>query len=1476
MNDVSATGSVSMPQPFESASELRQQHSLLLEALDKAMLHASQAEAPDAAAMQNDPEAEALRHVEPEIVSFLERAARTGIYLEDVKERTACQTVLDYWVSSLAQASVQAPATRLAPFDGAQLPDLEDKPCPYVGLEAFRDRNFFFGRDADCKAVIDQLDTSPLLVVLGASGSGKSSLIMGGVLPRLRASNGETAWCIAPVFVPGNAVLTRLTQTVLQCAGDPPAADDIARELLTRPDALIEHIGRERAPILITIDQFEEVFTLCDQTTRDAAVATIAALLADSAGHRVIITMREEFRTRLVELQPLVPYLDKAWYSMRPMGYSELRAAVERPAAIVNLQFQTGIIDDLVKKVLGQPAALPLLQFTLRELWNWRDRNRITWEVYRKVGDPLVALKSSADAFYDRLAPQTQIEVRRILLELVRVDDLLEAYRQPVPKSTLTRAGKADTEDVLALLAKNDWVRITAGEAAADPIVEVKHEALIRNWPRLVGWIDEKRVERRQRLALTQAAQRWAASNRPPVGLLTGWQLEEAERLADLSGVEREFVQKSAAELERLRLEREALFQRETNRLRRWRFALSAALVIAVGALFVAYREYERAKDLSRTLKSRELAGFAIQRAENDPEVGLLLALRAYETWATSQAVGALQHAMGRGNAVYVKRSAGGPASPSDAVLAPDGREILTILSGPEQRSIVEAIDTESDQTRVILEVPARLEPAMFSPGGHFFYGGSEENSSFSIWETRNGRQLAGPDTVPVFRAMTFVADATAIATDAKGRLLIWRPDHPIVELKGGFPGLTERTVLSGVRSGNDGQLTFSRQSLGVSSWSTYSRLRGGEGHRSRPSVRNLVDVQLSADGTRILMTDPQAGAIAWNTGSGERIATVPGGDGNLIAADRDARHVALHNGDDVRLWRLDQGGARQIGKLARVELPDQPSKIIAVRVLGGSPLRLLVATLLEVGDERQKLFVWTPGKEKASAVEHSMRDVNRYAASGDGRFVATLSGLSVMVTDLASGGRKASTISADDLDARLAFTPDSRWLVLSPPAGRLTLVDPVSGAVVSTFRGHAQPITRTIPSKDGTRLLSADGAGELRLWHLPRAARALQLKSPSGKPWDDGPENAMFSPEGNSLIVSFPSEGMAAFDRDKQTWRAQPMPDNAAVGSFFASADGRHLLTIDSDDRARIWSVDGPRLLAALTPPSRQPVQDRPSRSRIRDPGAFKVGGISNDGTVAWTWNEAEEVTVWRVATAEPQFTISNIKGEEKKCVTMSPDARWLAICIAGKRFVRVYDLASQNEHVDLVLDADAEDVFFSADGRYSITTAENLTGIVHRTDSWKPVSKMRLRGALTLTQFSADGRFLLTVDQADTVRTFEVATGRLLAEVRHDDDVVTAADLGPGGSTFAIGTAGGALDVWDTKTGKRLASQSDSSTVSAVRFEAASQEIAVLRADGTLTTIDCEMCVKESPLIEMAKRKLARLKPPLTDEDKRSYHLD
>lgn len=533
---------------FDSAGELRQEHTRLLEALDQKLGEDG----------SEEDERAALANLEGQIRQFLGRGAATGIYLSEIKDRTECQVLLDYWVSSLSRVGLPVSGVRLAKFDASLLPLLED--CPYVGLEAFRDQRFFFGREADTQTVIAHVRAVPLVVVLGASGSGKSSLVMGGVLPQLAAQEVPPNLQIVQPFAPGNAVLVHLVDAVQKsCRGASGSIDVEVERLRQDPAHLCTMVGgAEAPPTLITIDQFEEVFTLCGNEDRAILAASLVQFMDAGRDHRVILTMREEFRSRAVEVAALSPYLreNKSWYSMRPMGYEELRAAVERPAAVVNLQFKAGIVDDLVKKVLGQPAALPLLQFTLRALWEKRDRNRITRDAYDDVGDPLNALSKSADRFFNSLLPEAQNEVQRILLELVRVDELLEAYRQPVLKSKLLDAGKANTEHVLGLLAENDYVRITKEANESGAIVEIKHESLVRNWPRFVEWIEAKRVDRKQRFALTQAAERWAKGGKPREGLLTGWQLQQAkqqaEQQADLSSAEIEFIDESAKAIERV------------------------------------------------------------------------------------------------------------------------------------------------------------------------------------------------------------------------------------------------------------------------------------------------------------------------------------------------------------------------------------------------------------------------------------------------------------------------------------------------------------------------------------------------------------------------------------------------------------------------------------------------------------------------------------------------------------------------------------------------------------------------------------------------------------------------------------------------------------------------------------------------------------------------------------------------------------
>ena len=516
--------------PFESASELLESHHALLEKFDESLGEGADVD-----------EKAVIRKLIQEITAFLERGAATGQWLEDVKARTRCQVVLDYWTSSIERAGFSVQGARLQRFNHESLPDLSDFLSPYVGLEAIDNESYFFGRDQEVDALTKQIARSPMVVVSGPSGSGKSSLILGGVLPAVKKSSPDTI--VLPPWSPGDDLVANFAQSLRTLDG----ADITNPEFMLKDSNYLLNSLRKvsHEQVLIFIDQFEEVFTLSDRTTRDALARNLSALLQKSDRFRVLLTIREEFRSNMATLAPFEAFSENYWYTMPPMGYQQLLAVVKRPAELVNLQYQPGIADSIVKRVLGQPAALPLLQFTLKRLWESRDRNRITKEVYEKVGDPLTALQTACDMFYEQLVKETRDEVKRILLSLIRIDELLEAYRQPVRKTTLLSAGRANTEEVLSLLDQNEFIRISDAAGGDGTVVEVRHESLIRNWPRLINWIDQKRMDRRARMALTEAADKWDRESRPHEGLLSEWQLHNARNYDDLSPLEASFVDAS-------------------------------------------------------------------------------------------------------------------------------------------------------------------------------------------------------------------------------------------------------------------------------------------------------------------------------------------------------------------------------------------------------------------------------------------------------------------------------------------------------------------------------------------------------------------------------------------------------------------------------------------------------------------------------------------------------------------------------------------------------------------------------------------------------------------------------------------------------------------------------------------------------------------------------------------------------------------
>jgi len=447
-----------------------------------------------------------------DVRSFLQRGQATGALIDDPDSRWTAQGLFDYWVATLYRVGEEPLSANLDEFDPAQAPALPEAARPYRGLDAFgeTDAKLFFGRRRVIDQLIAHLAEQRLLVVVGPSGSGKSSLVRAGLLPALRedALPGSAAWRYLPPLVPGSAPTEALERALVQAPPD------------------------DTAPLVLVVDQFEETFTLCtDPQQREAFIERLLTLVDDPhARNLVILTMRSDFEPAVTRSDALEPRFAAARFALPPFSAAKLRDAIEQPAERAGLKFEPGVVDFLLHDLLGEPAALPLLQFTLLKLWESRERNRVTLTTYQHSGGGRLALARSADALYNSLIPEEQVTARRILLRMVRPGEGLEVTSNRIRRAELYRGGEdpGRVDRVLQRLADARLVRETQSDSPEDTQVEVAHEALVRNWPTLVDWIDTERVALRQRQRLTAAAEEWDRLERDPGALLGGARLVEA------------------------------------------------------------------------------------------------------------------------------------------------------------------------------------------------------------------------------------------------------------------------------------------------------------------------------------------------------------------------------------------------------------------------------------------------------------------------------------------------------------------------------------------------------------------------------------------------------------------------------------------------------------------------------------------------------------------------------------------------------------------------------------------------------------------------------------------------------------------------------------------------------------------------------------------------------------------------------------
>ncbi|HEV2800397.1 MAG TPA: hypothetical protein VGW12_07870 [Pyrinomonadaceae bacterium] len=588
-----------MPPLFKSLTALRSAHTNLLKEYQKYDDDEDENKLPDSFVK--------------EVELFLQRASSSGALLDIDEDRADAQALLNYWTTVLYNAGQTPRPTVLANFEEEVASRQVGERCPYRGLQAFHleDRPYFYGRRQLAREMTNWLQRENFLAVVGLSGSGKSSIVRAGLIPALQegALSDSESWTYYDTIVPGPEPLRSLAE-IIRPEGAAPEQwyQQHAPQLLRDDGHLLRLVSGEGTTAVVVVDQFEELFTLSqDEAERRAFVANLIRLTkAPDRRHIVIITMRSEFDTYVARLPELQELFERAQIRVSPLSPSDLRKAIEKPAERSGLNFEAGLVEELVHQVLGEPAGLPLLQFTLYKLWEKRQGKDITWAIYRELGgSPREVLARVADATYEsfNIIEDRNIS-RRIMLRLVRPGAGLDVTSNRVRRESLYPVAARDNVNrVLDIWAAAGLLRVTPAAKREDDQIEVMHEALIRNWPKLVAWVEEERVHLRQRLQLTSAAQQWAEHRRDPGGLLGGTLLAEALTYDDLNVLEREFVTASQEAAEEVEREKQR-HQQRINALRRLQLIIgSIFVVIAIGLLTLALWQTKKAYAASEEAK---------------------------------------------------------------------------------------------------------------------------------------------------------------------------------------------------------------------------------------------------------------------------------------------------------------------------------------------------------------------------------------------------------------------------------------------------------------------------------------------------------------------------------------------------------------------------------------------------------------------------------------------------------------------------------------------------------------------------------------------------------------------------------------------------------------------------------------------------------------------------------------------------------